>query len=124
MADGLVAWLRDQLDADESAARKLLRDTQDVRLALRDPLLLGRRVPGWYLWPDVERTLTRTLADIDIKRAVVDLRDAMAAGVEAANGTILSGAAKVRLGAYDNTIRLIASAYADRSGYRDEWRPS
>lgn len=123
MTDGLVAWLRAQLDADESDTRKLLRDAQDVSLALRDPLLLGRRVPGWYLWPDVERTLTRTLADIDIKRAIVDLRDAMVAGVEAADGTVLSGAAKVRLGAYDTTIRLIASAYADRSGYRDEWRP-
>lgn len=120
MADDLVAWLRAQLDADESAARKLLHDIRDVILGQRDPLPSERRACGCHLWADVERTLIRTLADIDIKRAIIDLLEAMAAEIEACDGTILSGVAN---GVYDTAIRLIVSAYEGRSGYRDEWRP-
>lgn len=108
VTDDLVVWLRGVLDEEEAAAKLLCRNAQEVRRTLQ-----GK----------VERMAAGVLADIAAKRGILDLRDAMAAGVEAADGTMLSGATKVRLGAYDNTIRLVASVYADRPGYREEWRP-
>lgn len=66
----------------------------------------------------------RVLAKVAAIRSIIDHRAAMAVGVEAATVTVLAGAAKVRLGAYDTVLRLLATEYADYPGYRKEWRPA
>lgn len=66
----------------------------------------------------------RVLREVAAKRQIIDMHEAMQAGVEASAGTVLAGAAKVRLGAYGNVLRALASAYSDRNGYQPGWAPS
>lgn len=66
--DELIAFAAERLDEAEAEARDLLRTAQDVRLALRDPRLLGRVIPGWYSWPDVEAMCERALRDVESGR--------------------------------------------------------
>jgi hypothetical protein len=65
----------------------------------------------------------RVLAECEAKRRIVEQYEAMQAGVQAAEGTILVGAAKVRLGAYEMTLRFLAPVYCDHPNYRAEWAP-
>ena len=55
--------------------------------------------------------------------AILDHWQATKNGLDAATGTILAGAAKVRLGAYANAVRALGLAYQHSTGYREEWRP-
>jgi hypothetical protein len=115
----LVRFLRAQLDDDERVARETTDHLADVW--------------GWvelaYDGIDADVAFhdrfdpARVLAEVDAKRRILDLHDAMVAGVEAAAGTVLAGASKVRLGAYLNAVKCLALPYAGRPGYRDEWRP-
>lgn len=72
MAD-LAAFLSDRYTEAEAGARNLLRTAQDVRLALTEPRLLGRVIPGWHSWADVEAMCNSRLADIAIKRTILTL---------------------------------------------------
>jgi hypothetical protein len=65
----------------------------------------------------------RVLRDVEATRAVLRMREAMALGLEAADGTLLAGAARVRLGAYDNVLQALATAWSDHEAYRSEWAP-
>lgn len=124
MSSDLVAWLRAQLDVTESETRKLLRDAQDVSLRLKDPTYLGRHVPGWYLFPDIERILARTLADLDAQRRVLDVYEEASSTYDARYRLGLGTAGDhARTQALAMAIRMLASVYADQPGYRDEWRP-
>ena len=103
--DDLVTWLRAQLDTTEASTRKLLYWAQQTILTLQDPKLLGKHIPGWHDWPDVERMCQERLADVDAKRRILDDCEDRAS-VQA-----------LRL------ARLVALPFAARPGYRDEWRP-
>lgn len=70
MAD-LAAFLTARYAEAEAAARDLLRTAQDVRLALQEPRLLGRVIPGWHSWPDIEAMCNSRLTDIALKRAIL-----------------------------------------------------
>ena len=64
----------------------------------------------------------RVLADVAAHRAVLDMYHAMSVGADAAKGTILAGAAKVRLGAYGNVLRALASCiYAGHPDFQPGW---
>lgn len=66
----------------------------------------------------------RVLRDVEATRAVLRMREAMALGLEAADGTLLAGAARARLGAYDNVLRAFATAWRDHPDYDPTWSPS
>lgn len=90
--DGLVAWLRAQLDADEAHHRRVLaRDNWD-----------------WFAGSESESA--RVLREVEAKR----LRLAEYERELADDPT-------------DETVRWMLwtelQPYADRPGYRDEWRP-
>ena len=72
-AEELIVFSKARLDEDEEAACDLLRTAQDVSLSLQDPALLGRHIPGWYSWPEVEAMCTGRLADIPAERAILKL---------------------------------------------------
>lgn len=109
--DDLIAWLRVQLDDDERETRKLLVEA---------------RQPS-YDWPDVERLCAERLADIDAKRRILDEH----AVIEPPYGwagwcsrcvdgdEVWDAATKSPC----PTVRLLALPYADRPGYRPEWKP-
>lgn len=70
-AGELEAFTKARLDEAEAAARELLRTAQDVSLKLQDPALLGRYIPGWYSWPEVEAMCAGRVAGIAAMRAVL-----------------------------------------------------
>jgi hypothetical protein len=107
--DEIVMWLRAELDVDEANAYEVHdRDCPSVLMTWTDwttPKFVGRCDCGW---PE------RVLAEVEAKRKLLDwlddtwdrATDADFFGVDA-----------------DHAYRLIALPYADRPGYREDWRP-
>lgn len=119
MTADLAAWLladEGPIAAQEVEARRLLRIAQDTSLELKEPTLLGRRIPGWHSWPDVERLCQQALAECAAKRRTV---------AHHAKGP------SVRHPGYDCSwcafpwpcfdLMNIAQAYADRPGWLERW---
>lgn len=92
--DELVTWLRAQLDDDERAARAWLPFGNPTD-ADRDHF--ARHDP------------LRVLAEVDAKRRIIDWALAWLEREVAPWNADL--------------IRMLALPYADRAGYREEWRP-
>lgn len=133
MGDDLVTWLRAQLDDDERAAREATpghwqadaapdgrwyidpgRDADDVGEVARraDAEHIARHDPA------------RVLAEVDAKRRILDAcppEDDFEQRVRFGSWESCSDGcpADVML----NVVKLLALPYADRPGYRDEWRP-
>jgi hypothetical protein len=63
----------------------------------------------------------RVLRDVVAKREVIGLYLAAKAALEASDGTILAGAAKLNLRAYGNALRALAAADADHPDYNPTW---
>jgi Family of unknown function (DUF6221) len=111
--EDLVLWLRAQLDDDERVAREASRyDDEDAaewkitygwsRVARHKVHRTGMR----QTLPPGAPSPARVLAEVDAKRRIID---------EA-----------IRLESYDGEfefLELLALPYADRPGYREEWRP-
>ncbi len=108
-----MTWLRAQLADDERVAR----DAEDATA-----LSYGE----WPFWPDIDDDHTfkaaetwrdrfhpkRQLAEVDAKRRILD---AWRTQIEEDDPAVyLAG---------DIIPKLLALPYADRPGYRDEWRP-
>lgn len=109
VTDDVVAWLREQLDEDEARTRKLLANAQQTALTLQDPRHLGKFIPGWHDWPDVEQMCTDRLREIEAKRRMIN-----------------SECSFYPLGAdipVSRILKLLALPHAGRTGYREEWRP-
>jgi hypothetical protein len=111
----LAEFLLACIGEEETEARRLLRRAQDHELAIKDPSLLGRRVPGWHDWPTVQRMVSRALADCDAKRSIVKVCEA---ALDVRDMPELGG----RYLALD-VLPLLALPYADLPDYREEWRP-
>ena len=67
----LIAFYGARLDDEETRARDLLRAAQAASLAVKEPRLLGREIPGWHSWPDVEAMCESALREIEAKRAIL-----------------------------------------------------
>ncbi|MEV3857752.1 DUF6221 family protein [Streptomyces sp. NPDC050095] len=120
--DDLVQWLGEQLDEDERIARDCeglmwwnhpenwVSAPQMCRVALAVHAGNRRHI--------VEHDPARVLREIDAKRELIRRYEAMAADVLVMTGvdSILSEYRRVILPS-------LALPYADRPGYREEWRP-
>jgi hypothetical protein len=62
------------------------------------------------------------LAEVAAKRAVIELYETARTALEASAGTVLAGATKLNLRAYANALRALAAPYAERPGFKPEWR--
>ncbi|WP_346536961.1 DUF6221 family protein [Micromonospora sp. DPT] len=99
MSDDLVTWLRAQLDIDE----KWARDTGGPLYG--EPHDVG--TPGHH---------ARVLAEVDAKRRIIDKYELWSdEKFPDSNGGYASALADV--------LSMLALPYADRPGYRDEWKP-
>lgn len=109
--DDLVQWLGEQLDEDEQIARVADTELGNVftRIATFDPEMAADERHIMAHRP------TRVLREIDAKRDLLRF----AQGIHDHYETFTTGVAS-RLEA---TLRLFALSYADRPGYREEWRP-
>jgi hypothetical protein len=63
----------------------------------------------------------RELREVMAKLRIIDHYIATQTALTAAKGTTLEAALKVRLGAYENAVRMLAAIYAGHSDYRQEW---
>ncbi|MFC0438773.1 DUF6221 family protein [Kutzneria buriramensis] len=63
----------------------------------------------------------RELREVMAKRRVVEHYVATRRALAAAEGTPLEAALKIRLGAYENAVRILGAVYADHADYRMEW---
>jgi hypothetical protein len=103
-AGGLAEWLLEQIDADE----------RDARLE-HDPARFGYESGAGTCADHVgfmDLSCARVLAECDAKRRIMALDICLACDVE------MQDCDHRR-----ETLRLLALPYADRLGYREEWRP-
>lgn len=133
--DDLVTWLRAQLDDDERVARAAHPGPWDLRtwdafggaaaevlMPLGEPgyrtgltrsSLIGTQEAGTAehiaQWDPA-----RVLAEVGAKRRILDLCEI---------GTYDGGHFGGYGDAYDDVVQRLALPYADRPGYREEWRP-
>jgi hypothetical protein len=123
--DDLVQWLRAQLDEDERTARATIWDGSGNKLDWEliasatvdvggDEFYVGDRTIANHMmaWEPA-----RVLREIDAKRQIISEHD--------------TEGWKIGDRVHDcqwtdrpcRTLRLLALPYADRPGYREEWRP-
>lgn len=112
----IIAFTNARLDEDEERWRKMLADAQRVSLEVQEPELLGRRIPGWYLWRDVAVLCEEALRGIAGSRHVVALHTDQheCAGWPAAYDYPFPGC---------QTVRLIAVRWDGCPDYDPAWRP-
>lgn len=143
--DDLVRWLTAQLDADAARAEEAAA-VQGGHWSAQS-LQSGRREPRHYVGASVEAGVARSdsevlsggvapvrhaaahdparvLRDIDAKRGIVRAYEAAVAafndsGPAMANYERLTGSVSSLRG----RVELLATAYSDRPGFREEWRP-
>ena len=108
--DDLVQWLRAQLDDDDQEAQDALKRTTTTRRRIG-----GEWVEGTVQPPEWRRSVwgpARVLREIDAKRrTLIRCEEAMLS----ANPMLVHFAKQ--------TAWEMALPYADRPGYRDDWRP-
>jgi len=121
--DDLITWLRGLLDEDERVARAA---AECGSWRLEDEWAYGLGVgvarttaPGFILpeqWDHIRRhDPASVLADITAKRAILDEIVPALEGYE--------WDAVAERSTTERLVRLLASAYADRPGYQEAWRP-
>lgn len=142
MTDDLVTWLRAQLDEDERVARAAgsrldgsyewvagEANADGVRTKAGTPVTR-------FSWPNEMEHIARhdparVLREVAAKRAIVKLHEQVPAtprrGQENPPATGCHWCNEwdglTWAGGVCDTVRLLASAYSDQPGYREEWRP-
>ena len=119
--DEFVQWLRAQLDEDERIAREAGERSLEWRLARPlDDAELGDAY--WLRPPELKHVdrhdPARVLRDIDAKRQMLDRYEELRAASKE-DGLIGDVTEEYQ----DFLLLLLALPYADRPGYREEWRP-
>jgi hypothetical protein len=111
----LVVWLRRQIDEDE-------RQSPDVHLLRCEKLL--------STWPSAADKIcncglpARVLREVEAKRRIIELHPLVTyTDEEPGYRQILNDHTCPGRQAPCTTLRLLALPYADRPGYRQEWRP-
>ncbi|MDL5205110.1 DUF6221 family protein [Streptomyces sp. ALI-76-A] len=122
--DELVQWLTAQLDEDQQAAEEALKRTTTTR----------RRIGGQWVedtvqppeWRRSAWSPARVLREIDAKRRILaecaHWHGKLAKEVVNPSPVPFPALGEV-LDAVTPILRALALPYADRPGYREEWRP-
>ncbi|AYD81674.1 hypothetical protein SEA_KROMP_73 [Streptomyces phage Kromp] len=133
--DDLVQWLRAQLDEDEAKARACPGNGE---WTASDIAIYGTGLSSEVREHMAEHEPARVLREIEAKRQVitkyttaVDRMAELAALIERVKAegqsTLMPEMERAtaihRRDVLSEVLRLFASPYADRPGYRDEWRP-
>lgn len=130
--DDLVRWLSEQLDADAEAAREAIERVGDGHWQQRNARIVTvadreREVADYAIHECISHIVrhdpARVLREIDAKRQLLALHEP--GEMEYVDGDVCM-ACDVKGGEpfYPcKTLRLLALPYADRPGYREEWRP-
>jgi hypothetical protein len=129
--DDLVRWLGEQLDEDERIARRAGDSFRQIGETGVIVATEGDRAEecasaNWVGVAEhiVEHDPARVLREIDAKRGIIRAYETAVAafndsGPAMANYDRLTGSVSALRG----SLQLLATVYADRPGYREEWRP-
>ncbi len=131
----LVTWLRQQIDADEAAARAAEGDghwecTSTAVLSLGgiddlDGFVLGPRDAIYHM---ELHDPARVLAEVAAKRAILDLHTKAGAGAGAFDLPDVCRPVSRGIGAVApwpcQTLRLLALPYSSNPGFDESWRPA
>lgn len=142
--DELIAWLRVQLDDDERVAQGstcgpwMAKRADRSVYAQETSVVMGGHDGGWHIVPCQEEggegiepgdaqhiarwDPARALTEVEAKRRILDrYEDALVRQQDPEHSQI---AADIQVGEYDDwVLPLLALPYADRPGYREEWKP-
>lgn len=135
--EDLVQWLRAQLDEDETTARRATvrqagggvwaYDGSDVQA--ESGLGVARRIVPVHGEHIARHDPARVLREIDAKRQLMERIFRYEAKIDGEWGCC-HDAEEIEAGQCEETppdeieaLRLLALPYADREGYREEWRP-
>jgi len=132
MSEDLVQFLRDRLDEDERLARLALDQTGDNWRAYYKQIIATN--PRFGEDPADANTAevadhiarhdpTRVLAEVDAKRKTVALCEPPLVDVTGPSDTERSYVPGEGPPWGMDVLKLLALPYADRPGYREEWRP-
>lgn len=114
----LIDWLRAQLDADTAEIAKH-PDGEDEWMMTG---FLATEEGNYPCSPYLRISKERALAEVDAKRRIVALHDSdHECSVYDHHGDVDN--CSWVIGGGCSTVKLLALPYADRPGYRDEWRP-
>lgn len=136
--DELITWLRDQLDDDGRVAKAAAESLRcgchpgsypgDWTASDTHVLTEMHHVAGGEGWPaaiedEVAAYIARwdparVLAEVGAKRRILDLHAPVIDGTQS-SWTWFAGSESASLA----IVKLLALPYADRDGYREEWRP-
>jgi hypothetical protein len=129
--DELVKWLREQLDEDERIANAVgfaNIETGEYLWESRYLILQGDAGGESKVTTELDGELAEHVARHDPARVLREIeakREALAHFERIRQHTRQGGEAYVLAeGAVSKQIQIMATAYADRPGYREEWRPS
>lgn len=115
----LAKFLLARIAEEEERAKKLQERAGQHRVTVREPRLLGREIPGWHDWTEVQALAARMLAECDVKRRL------LVAAAQA--NTMWQILGNDSLGGYliaaRDTVKIITLPYADHPDYRREWTP-
>lgn len=130
----LVEWLRAQLDEDARRATAAAEEDgpdwhYDGRAVLTrregDLVAVGSRD---FMEPERGEHIAahdpaRVLREIDAKRRMIDAFERTSHGERTAPHDDMRDVARAKVDSWRFALRLLASVYADRPGYRETWRP-
>lgn len=127
-----MVFLREQLDEDERVIRSNSLELWpgDFLRRIADE---HERDPGHFAWKphDVSPQRIahilrfdprRMLAEVEAKREILRRFETAQDAAAVADGTILSGAAKLRVATLEIAVRALLIPYADRPGYDPAWK--
>jgi hypothetical protein len=118
----LAVWLLADdgpIAEDERRARELLRVAQQMLRDLADYVRsLGRVVPGWDSWPDVEHLCQDMLAECAAKRAIIEQ---CVSAIETHNDGSLAFGPSGLMTLPATVIHEVGQVYVGHSGWRGEW---
>lgn len=108
MSEDLVTWLRAQIDEDERVACAAVGAPSDPG-TIQD-------LPSSGPWSDFDTRFdpARVLAEVEAKRRILDEHDPSHDPCDAHDAALRTITC--------DTVRLLALPYADREGWREEWR--
>jgi hypothetical protein len=114
-----------RLGEDEVRATALREAAREAVERLQGPHFLGREIPGWHSWPDVDAMCTRTLRDVAAKRAVM-AEHFRTVGPSGWGCRQCSDYADGQMTAAEPwpcaTVRAMAAIWSDHPDYRAEWK--
>jgi hypothetical protein len=140
MANRLAEWFLTQLDEDERVTRAAPRgpwsmdgagsivDVDGARVICSVGGTLDGRVSRWPEGPAAEHVLShdpeRVLREIEAKRQIVRAyEDAVTTFGSTELGTVPHDLMTGAVNSLRRTVQLLALSYADRPGFKEEWRP-